>query len=609
MEKGPDNNSRPATEPFTPSAKPEGSATVPEKKDEKKDKKKSKEGAVIGAVVVPAVAVEAPPDVETPQREDSLRHVEEFLFKREATVETGDTPTTTDDNTAEELTHEAVIPLHPQPEVVDAPEASEDSPESSDAELPPMAPPPVAEWLHGMESTSDEQIPEAASIETPADAPVAPRWNQQPMIQDAGRDGEHGPDDAEDALPFPEVTHGHDEYDPIPDLAALDAEAETGTADARYDTDSLETAASTGVPGGTLDMPLPTEAERHDLMRPSVEATAGMAGTTGLAASAANRSMPTGYERTPADVSRAAAASFGLGYFVGRLRKNRAVRRAVDAAERRFKVHKPVAPAPVRGSAAAAQAVANSYPANLNPNLTPAAGATIAERLAIHPQEPALVDKVRLRTAPKPEWIRSESLLGAVKALDVEKIRSSALTELLAAPAAVVALKAMREKPLAVSGARTEAALSRGDMLHLAKDIRIDGIPLREIYESKQIDEAGMRAVVETFLRGGDVARQTRIEVAETQKRFERDPFNRQRRHSGGGLKGAISTAASSVIEKGAELAKSTGQAASKAGQSIALGAKQSTDAVANSSEQQQWMSVGAVAVIWAAILLLIVFR
>jgi hypothetical protein len=73
------------------------------------------------------------------------------------------------------------------------------------------------------------------------------------------------------------------------------------------------------------------------------------------------------------------------------------------------------------------------------------------------------------------------------------------------------------------TGTQTEQ-LGKRELLRIAKDILIDGVRLKDIYDAKRLDEAGLRAVVECYLRGGDVKQQLARELLSKESSYERDP-------------------------------------------------------------------------------------
>lgn len=71
---------------------------------------------------------------------------------------------------------------------------------------------------------------------------------------------------------------------------------------------------------------------------------------------------------------------------------------------------------------------------------------------------------------------------------------------------------------------RFAETLARPQLLAIAENILIDGVPLRQTFEANRISEDGLRRVVGEHLRGGDVSRALRLELVDGERAFERDP-------------------------------------------------------------------------------------
>jgi|GEM_PF-7117514 len=67
------------------------------------------------------------------------------------------------------------------------------------------------------------------------------------------------------------------------------------------------------------------------------------------------------------------------------------------------------------------------------------------------------------------------------------------------------------------------------DVLAYAEHIVVDGVSLRAMFESKQINETALRRLTEEYLRGGDVKQALQQELLLKEMAFERDPQLRDR--------------------------------------------------------------------------------
>lgn len=178
---------------------------------------------------------------------------------------------------------------------------------------------------------------------------------------------------------------------------------------------------------------------------------------------------------------------------------------------------------------------------------------------------------------------------------------------------------------------RSEQSLGTIELEQLAKTIMVDGISLQEIYATKQIDEEGLRAVVEIHLRGGNVdamRRQLNQEIIEQQRKFERDPFYKRDNRTtsqadnqtDSASRLATTLASKKIISQSVLLVgavasstrKATKDVAKKAGKSISDNVLKAQDRSAQSSltsgtsDARNWISIAAVVVIYSIILILL---
>jgi hypothetical protein len=131
------------------------------------------------------------------------------------------------------------------------------------------------------------------------------------------------------------------------------------------------------------------------------------------------------------------------------------------------------------------------------------------------------VDKLRIELAESERRIRVE-VSNTVKNNNVDR-------ELYSAPEQKILNKLEKdldskesrkiEKPVAV--------MSKNELIKVAENIKIDGTSLKKIYESHLISEKGLRRIISTFLRGGNVKRALNREILQRQIDFEKDPILR----------------------------------------------------------------------------------
>lgn len=90
--------------------------------------------------------------------------------------------------------------------------------------------------------------------------------------------------------------------------------------------------------------------------------------------------------------------------------------------------------------------------------------------------------------------------------------------------------------------------MPRAELLAASTQIEVEGTTLKNIYEAKLISEQGLRNVINTYERGGDVKRVLQQEIVEQQREFERDPHLRHADVTdGGGVVGG-GTVAGSIL-------------------------------------------------------------
>ena len=170
-----------------------------------------------------------------------------------------------------------------------------------------------------------------------------------------------------------------------------------------------------------------------------------------------------------------------------------------------------------------------------------------------------------------------------------------------------------------VQSSRYENTLGKRELLRVAKDVKIDGISLKDIYEAGRIDEEGLRSIVGTYLRGGDVRKQLTKELIVKERSYERDPNvrhtrlaeeqkrskrgNRADRNESGLL---ASLGLGNVLESVQGVAQNAGKTAKSASGAVTRGAKIVQHDLIDNSNTTDWISVTAVVILWSIILVLL---
>ena len=131
------------------------------------------------------------------------------------------------------------------------------------------------------------------------------------------------------------------------------------------------------------------------------------------------------------------------------------------------------------------------------------------------------VDKLRIKLAESERRVRVEASLIERKTSNSSEDYSTTELKILHKLEKTEDLKESRsiEKPVAV--------LSKNELVKVAENIKIDGTTLKKIFESHLISENGLRRVISTFLRGGNIKRALNREILQRQIDFEKDPVLR----------------------------------------------------------------------------------
>ena len=146
--------------------------------------------------------------------------------------------------------------------------------------------------------------------------------------------------------------------------------------------------------------------------------------------------------------------------------------------------------------------------------------------------------------------------------------------------------------------------LALPELMKLSKRITVDGVKLSEIFAAKRIDEASLRAVVQEYLRGGDVRRALTREIINHEKDFERDPELRHKRRAK--VRSAVAHASAKTIQKTYQLGKSSKKLSRGAAHAVIDIASQTHRELEASGISIHWPSIIAIVVIYSLILILL---
>lgn len=287
---------------------------------------------------------------------------------------------------------------------------------------------------------------------------------------------------------------------------------------------------------------------------------------------------PPGLQRNAADVSRAAWFGLGAGWFFGRRGKRKAVDNARNSGLAEGRAH-----------AASQEAAAGTLR--------------------------------RLEAEPLHNYPQAAGGRVFVEAASFER-STAAAKPAIAAEKAVVAPQAeprLAPTPRTNESAPVAASMGKRELLRVAKTIRIEGISLKDVFNAKRIDEAGMRSVVETYLRGGDVRQKLTQEVIAKEKSFEVDPLSRQykldsERQATSAAAPTSDTAANvpeaEVLPSAGGTSEAPAPAPKPSGSKTALTAASAASTarrVVESGDSVTWLGVTAVVIIYSLIVMLLV--
>jgi hypothetical protein len=475
------------------------------------------------------------------------------------------------------------------------------------------------------EETEEKSAPTERKTEVPEQQPIQPiEWLQQPMIQhQAGEQRKPAEADEEATVAKTAGTQSRPEtpangpnpfeqsYQPVPPPQPPDPlsyrrrfwnESPVPAPDGSDNANALP-------PPHTYEY-LPQEPPYTGAGQ-RVEAPASVpSGTTNKYES----DIPPGYQRSPADVSRAAWTGLLAGWWIGRRGKRKAVERARQAGVKQgMETATARQPAPERRRRSPESPYAaprlEAEPIHTYP--TPETGRTIIQPISAEARNPLRPPERQPDAAPSMAVAVFERAVSH-SALE-QRVEASPAIKLAAAKAAEMVV--IRSPELAV-GRGAERQLGKRELMRLSKDIKVDGVPLKEIYKANKIDEVGLRSVVDTYLRGGDVRQQLAEEIVVKEQTYERDPVLRHQRmigerkvnsRAGGGRRsGGAGGVGQTLAHALGSAAASTSNTARSAGRAIASGAKTAQRDIIDNSNTTDWLSVTAVVVLYSIILMLL---
>jgi hypothetical protein len=302
--------------------------------------------------------------------------------------------------------------------------------------------------------------------------------------------------------------------------------------------------------------------------------------------------IPPGLQRSTSDVSRAALTGTLAGWFFGRRGKRKAVEKARKEATARQKQT-------IRSVSGMASA-----PRTPEQFQSPQLEATPLHRYPVEETSRTVVTPLSVETRS------SNTASSAHKPADMERSRktvaSSGRPAAEARPSRLPEAGSMTNRPNGPEKPVSE--MGRSELLKIAKSINIDGVKLKEVFAAKRIDQEGLRAVVETYLRGGDVKRQLTEEVVAKEQSFERDPLLRHQRPGrlNALASGVTGSARDLIQEHGSQLVASSQKSAKKATRVLASGAKQAQHEIIDNSNAMDWLSFTAIVIVWSLIVFLL---
>jgi hypothetical protein len=164
----------------------------------------------------------------------------------------------------------------------------------------------------------------------------------------------------------------------------------------------------------------------------------------------------------------------------------------------------------------------------------------VTERLA--PEQPVMQEKPIAEMMPPRPAPDIEAMPLPPMAPLAEVATAQSESQLVTPTAAELAVS--RSEYAGIVPFNTSEQMTSKELKAIAEKVIIDHVSLKDMYESQQFDEKGLRRIVNEFLRGGDVQRAITSEVVRKDKAFELDPRLRRQQINneakGGGSSGTI---------------------------------------------------------------------
>jgi hypothetical protein len=161
------------------------------------------------------------------------------------------------------------------------------------------------------------------------------------------------------------------------------------------------------------------------------------------------------------------------------------------------------------------------------------------------------------------------------------------------------------ESQPAQANIQPQQELGLAELIKLSKKIKIDGVKLHEIFTAGRIDEAGLRAVVQEFLRGGNVRKQLTDEIVNREKSYERDPSIRHL--TSDQVRDKLANTSVKVVQKGYQLGKTSKHVTREATRVLKDAATQANQNLHDSGIDVPWPSIAAIVIIYTLIIILLI--